>query len=117
MTIWRKQDVRFTLEDETTEHPVATVRIDTPAGRLFAMAECMRAGRTVTLAGLHVHGERTSANNVGSANLMVLVQAFMEIIDFDELAVTGGLRTTGANPGQAPRRIRFTRRPAALLGR
>jgi hypothetical protein len=116
MAIWRKQDVGFVLEEDTTDDPVATVHIDTPSGRLFAMAECMRSERTITLAGLHVHGDRTVANTVGPANLIVLAQAFMETMDVDELVVTGGLRTTGANPGKTPRPVRFARRPAAHLG-
>ena len=117
MAIWRKQDVGFDLEDDSVGHPVATIRIDTPAGCLYGMAECTQVGRSLRLAGLHVHGDRTSANQVGPANLMVLVQAFMETMDVDELVVTAGLRTTGANPGQAPRTIRFSRRSATHLGR
>lgn len=116
MAIWRKQGIEFDLEADSVDHPVATIRIDTPAGRLYGMAECVQVGRSLRLAGLHVHGERTSANQVGAANLMVLVQAFMETMDVDELVVTTGLRTTGANPGQAPRAVRFARRSAAHLG-
>jgi hypothetical protein len=116
MAIWRKRDISFAVEDDTTDHPIATASIDTPVGRLFAMAEIVPAGRSLRLEGLHVHGERCGANHVGTANLPVLVQAFMEAMDVDELVVAGGVRTTGANSGQTPRLLRFTRRTAADLG-
>jgi hypothetical protein len=108
--LWQRAVLRFRLDDETTDHPVATLTIDTPAGRLFVMAEAVQSGRTMLLSGLHVHGEHTRANRIGAANLLVLIPAFMELMDVDELVVTGGTRTTGAHPGQTPRRIRFARR-------
>jgi hypothetical protein len=116
MAVWRTQEIGFALEDDTTDHPIATVSIDTPAGRLFALAELVTMGRSLKLSGLHVHGERAGANHVGAANLLVVIQAFMEIMDVDELVVAGGVRTTGANSGQAPRLLRFTRRAADHLG-
>ena len=117
MALWRKRDISFVLDDEAADHPVATLRIATPAGRLFAMANILAIGRSILVAGLHVHGERDFANRVGAANLLVLVQAFMEVMDVDELVVAGGIRSTGAKPGKTPRHIRFTRRPDDHLGR
>jgi hypothetical protein len=116
MTIWRKQDIRFDLADDASDHPVATIVIDTPAGRLIAMAEPVPLGRVLTLIGFHVHGDRTVANAIGPANLILLARAFMEAMNVDELVVAGGLRTTGAHPNRTPRPIRFTRRLVADLG-
>ena len=113
MAIWGKQAITFDLDVELTAHPVATLTVNTPVGTLFVMAEAVRTGGVVTLVGLHVQSDRVAANDVGTANVMVVVQAFMEMLDVDELVVAGGIRTTGANPGKTPRRVRFTRRPAA----
>lgn len=117
MAIWRKRDIRFDLADDASDHPVATVVVHTPAGRLIAMAEPVPLARTLMLVGFHVHGDSTAANSIGPANLIVLAQAFMEEMNVDELVVAGGVRTTGAHPDRAPRPIRFTRRAAAHLGR
>jgi hypothetical protein len=93
-----------------------TIVINTPAGRLIAMAEPVLVGRTLTLRGFHVHGDRTHANDIVAANLMVLAQMFMEAMNVDELVVAGGVRTTGANPDRTPHRIRFTRRTDDRMG-
>lgn len=110
MAIWRKDEVTINFLDGLVEHPVVTVTIDSPAGELRAMAEPAQNGRVMILTGFHMHGELTSANQVGTANLMVLAQVLMEMVDVDELVVTARLRTTGANPGPRQGRIRFTRR-------
>jgi hypothetical protein len=99
MAIWRRDEVAITFLDGLVEHPVVTVTIDSPAGELRAMATPLLAGRTLLLTGFHMHGELTSANQVGATNLIVLAQALMEMMDVDELVVTTGLRTTGAKPG------------------
>jgi hypothetical protein len=109
MAIWRKDQVSINFWDDMVDHPVVTARVDTPAGELRVMAVPSQVGRTMLLTSLHMHGELTSANQVGAANLIVVVQVLMEMMDVDELFVTAGLRTTGANPGSRPRRIRFTR--------
>ena len=110
MAIWRRQDIGFDLADDASDHPVGTIVINTPAGRLIAMAEPVLMDQALLLRGFHVHGDLTRANAIGPANLMVLAQAFMEAMDVDELVVAGGIRTTGANPNRTPRLLRFTRR-------
>ena len=113
MAIWQRHELQLDLDDVGSDHPVVTVVAYTPAGRLYAMAEPIRLGRVLTLVGFHMHGEWTAANTVGTANLMLLAQELMELMDVDELLVAAGLRTTGANPGKTPRRIRLTRKPPA----
>jgi hypothetical protein len=117
MTIWRRDQIRFVLDDDTTSHPIVNLVVETPSGRLVVMDEPFQMGRTMMLGGLHMHGEDVGANQVGVANLQTIVQALLEVMDLDELLVTGGVRTTGASPGSAPRTIRFTRRTAAGMGR
>jgi hypothetical protein len=77
------------------------------------MAVPSLAGLTMLLTGLHIHGELTSANQVGAANLIVVAQVLIEMMDVDELIVAAGVRTSGANPGPRPGRIRISRRTAA----
>jgi hypothetical protein len=109
MAVWRRDEVAITFWDEMVDHPVVTVNVDTPAGELRAMAVPSLVGRTLLLTGLHIHGELTSANTVGAANLIVVARALMEMMDVDELIVAAGVRTTGANPGPRPGRMRLTR--------
>jgi hypothetical protein len=113
MALWRRDQIRFDLEDATTQHPVATVSIETPVGRLSVIAEVARLAGTLMLLGLHVQSETVDVNAIGPGNLRLIVHAFMELMDLDELVVTGGFRTTGARPGRTPRERRFTRRRPA----
>jgi hypothetical protein len=113
MALWRRDQIRFDLEDANTQHPVAVVAIETPAGRLSVMAEVARLAGTLMLLGMHVQSETVEVNAIGPGNLRQIVIAFMERMDLDELVVTGGLRTTGAHPGRTPRERRFTRRRPA----
>jgi hypothetical protein len=117
MALWRRDQIRFDLAEDATDHPVTTLTVDTPAGRLIVMATCLQSRRSMTLLGLHAHGETVGANAIGAANLAVIARAFMELMDLDELVVAGGTRTTGANPSRIPRRIRFARRDPDRVGR
>jgi len=113
MALWGHNEVAITLWDDMVDHPVVTAKVDTPAGELRVMAVPSLVGRTLVLTGLHIHGELTSANHVGAANLIVVAQVLMEMMDVDELIVAAGIRTTGANPGPRPGRIRISRHTAA----
>jgi hypothetical protein len=106
--MWAVGDISFELLDDMTDDPVVTLLVMTPAGRLMFVAEPMEQGTSLVLQGTHVQDARVNA--VGTANLMVIAQALMEGMGFDELVVEGALRTTGANPGRRPRALRFTRR-------
>jgi hypothetical protein len=109
MAVWRRDQVWFEFADDASQHPVATLTIETPVGLLMVMAEAEKRGRSLSLKGLHVQSQGAGRNSVGPANLNFIVRVFMEVMDIDELVVTGGVRTTGANPGRPPRERRFTR--------
>jgi hypothetical protein len=116
MALWRRDQLWFSLATGFTQDPVATITVDTPAGRLLVMAEPEQTGRSMTLHGLHVQGDAVGPNDIGTGNVTIVVRAFMEVMCLDELLVAGGIRTTGANPGRTPARIRFTRRAVARMG-
>src|SRR5262245_19350648 len=69
-------DIIFDIVAEDTDHPVATVSFETPAGQIQIMAEVEEEGRTLRLIGMHIQG--AGANAVGIANLRILVDADME---------------------------------------
>ena len=50
----------------------------------------------------HVQSEGVAPNAIGSANLVLLARASMEVMDLDELLVTGELRT-GTGVIRSPR--------------
>ena len=116
--MWAITEISFEMVDDTTDDPVVTLFVMTPAGRLTFVAEPVERGATLVLKGVHVRDAHPNA--VGAANLMVIAQALMERIGYYGLEVEGALRTTGANPGYRPRVFRFTRRvrtsPAARRG-
>ena len=115
--MWSTADVSFEIVDNMTDDPVATLVVNTPAGRLTFMAELVQRGATLVVRGTHV--QDVHPNAVGAANLMVIAHALMERMGFDGPEIEGAVRTTGANPGHRPRAFRFTRRvrPAPAFGR
>jgi len=114
---WTPDRIGFRLIEDATDHPLVTIAADTPDGTLFLMAEPELLGRCLVLKGVHVHAERIGVNGVGPGNLMRLAQVMMERMNVDELVVEGAVRTTGANRGYAPGRIRFARRSAHRVAR
>ncbi|WP_146604634.1 hypothetical protein [Rhodoplanes roseus] len=74
------------------------------------MAEVDLVERCLYLRGLHLHGIDVGANALGVAVLRDIVQEVMEALDVDSIVVGGARRTSGAGPGRAPGRLRFTRK-------
>jgi hypothetical protein len=111
---WRPGEITFEIVAEETDHPVATVSFETPAGEIKIMAELEEQGRTLRLVGLHIQG--AAANEIGVANLRRLADTVMEKMDYDAIEIEGAVRTTGASPGRRPGRLRFSRRLRAATG-
>ena len=105
---WQAADISFEVLDDMTDAPVVTLQAFTPAGKLLLTGEPVYLDSTLLLRRAHVQG--ATANAVGAANLMVVVQAFLEVMGYNGLEIEGAVRTTGANPGHTPRVFRFTRR-------
>lgn len=111
---WQPGDITFDIIAEETDHPVATVSFETPAGQIRIMAELKEEGRTLRLIGLHIQG--AAGNAVGIANLRILADTVMDKMDYDVIEVEGAVRTTGASPGRRPGRLRFVRRSGPATG-
>ncbi|KQP34213.1 hypothetical protein ASF27_01205 [Methylobacterium sp. Leaf102] len=110
-------DVGIVVDHANSDDPIFTVAVQTPRGSLDVMAEVTLLGRTLVLTGLHIGGD--PAEQWGAAALRDIVQGVMEQLDVDEIHIVGGVRTTGANPGRAPRprRLRRAPQPQAAAGR
>jgi hypothetical protein len=109
---WRPTEIHFDIIDHLTDHPIVTMFIDTPAGRIEIMGEPVMRGNTMVVREAHL--QTMSPQRIGVGNLYLLARMVMERMDIDGLTIEGSLRTTGANPGRKPEPIRFTR-PAAHL--
>ena len=105
--MWAVTDVAFEIVDDMTDDPVVTVLVRTPIGQLAFAAEPFVEGDTLVARRTHVQGAQ--ANAIGAANLIVIARAVMEGMGYNGLIIEGALRTTRANPGHRPRKIRFTR--------
>jgi hypothetical protein len=116
MAVWDRRAIDFVLEDEGTDGVVATLRVMTPAGDLLFMGVPEEVGKTITVRGVHVQGDGPGLGPaaVGTAHLIVIAQTLLERFGYHELVVFGASRTTGRRPGEAPRVLRFTRRPAPV---
>jgi len=109
-SVWAAANIEIVLDEDLTDDPVLTAEIATPAGRLKAMADVSLDNRTLHLIGLHLHGDDFGPNEFGSANLRRLADAVMEKLNCHAIIVEGATRTSGANPGAAPKRLCFRRR-------
>lgn len=109
-TVWRAGDIVIEVDDRLTDDPIVTATIATPVGHLRMMAEVQFDEATLRLTGLHLHGEDVGPREFGSGNLRRLADAVMEVLECDEIVREGAVRQSGANPGRAPRTLRFKRR-------
>ena len=107
--MWRTDEIKFIISEDLTKGPVLTVEIVTPAGVIYAMAEPVEQGRTLTLKGFHIQAV-SDARLFGPGNLRFLAELVMEMMDHDELIVEGAVRTSGDRKGHRPRSRRFARR-------
>jgi hypothetical protein len=94
---------------ELSERAIATAKVETSVGVLMVMAEVLLDGRRLVLHGLHLHGANVGVNELGIVGLRRMVREVMEELDVDEIVIRGSVRTTGSNPGRAPRELRFAR--------
>jgi hypothetical protein len=113
--MWAVGDISFDLAADLTDDPVVTVFVTTPAGLVTLIGEVFDRGAVLVLRGVHI--QDATPNRIGAANLMVMAQALMERLEYDGLEIEGAARTTGANPGHRPGRLRFRRRAGSSPAR
>jgi hypothetical protein len=88
---------------------VVVARIITGTGTLLVLSEVALIAGVLTLRGLHIQGENVGMNELSVTGIRNVMRDAMESLDVDEIVIEGAARTTGANPGRRPRRLRFTR--------
>jgi hypothetical protein len=112
---WKPDELSFDFRYELTFGQVVTVRIQTPAGAVFAMAEVEERWTDAGSNGFHMHAE-AGRRALGAPNVRMLAQHVMEVMDYDEPVIQGAARTSGARPGRIPGRLRFSRRDVPSPG-
>jgi len=90
---------------DQSEDPHFVAIIETNRGRLETLCEAILSDKTLELKGLHIGGDPRV--EWGWADLRALARLVMERLDVDEIVVTGGVRTTGGNPGRQPKQWRI----------
>jgi hypothetical protein len=101
--------MRFDIINEFTEGCVVTIRVEISGSELVIMGEPKETGRKLVVEKAHFGYSKGGSNSVGLKLLRDVARGLMEIMDYDELIIEGEIRTTGANPGQRPNPLRFTR--------
>ncbi|RVU20252.1 hypothetical protein [Methylobacterium oryzihabitans] len=114
--MWSASDITIDLVLDESAEDILTGVVATPAGTVKVMAEVSFTEGGLILRGLHMHSQVGGANAFGAVHLRHLAQAVMETFDVGSLEVAGASRTTGANPGRRPGRLRFTRKPSPREG-
>ncbi|GAB6843169.1 hypothetical protein HNR00_002629 [Methylorubrum rhodinum] len=98
---------RITIEIDEAEGSEMIVVIGTPSGIVRLAGAVRLSGGVLTIEDAHVEGlapgalRRSGLNAIGSK--------ILEVTGADSLVLQGSARTTGRNPGRAPRLIRFPR--------
>jgi hypothetical protein len=100
------------IRDQSDEN-IVVARVATTVGTILVMAEIELSGQSLILSGVHIQGDDVKANEIGVAGLRRMIQEAMEELGVDEIVIIGAVRSTGANPGRAPRPLRFTRKVPA----
>lgn len=113
---WTKDDVSVEIDNSLTADPVVTVVFQTPIGHVTVMAELIVRNNHALAGRLHIHGTSFEPGELGISGLRALAFRAMEILDVSSIQIDGARRTTGANPGNTPRPIRFTRPAASREG-
>ena len=111
--MWAIEDIDFTLVNDFSADPIATLEFRTPAGVVLVMGEPRRVERTLFVTALHIQGLYIGANSVGTANLRAMAE---KVMDYDAIVVQGAARTSGANPSRRPGLLRFARRRGPAAG-
>ena len=68
--MWQAGEISFDLDESAAEHPTVTVVCLTPAGELRVLADIVRTGRVIAVAGAHIQG--LDANQLGVGGLIAL---------------------------------------------
>jgi hypothetical protein len=106
---WKRDAVSFSLVDEVTSDPVATIEVITPGGTMTIMGEPYPIGKILVVERIHISSRGIGPNDIGIRNLRLIADVIMEAMGYDVIRLEGAIRTTGANPGRRPRPIRFAR--------
>ena len=101
--MWTSDQIVVEIED--AEHPELIVRIATPMGVLRLMANVSITKRVLRMDRVHVEGLKPGA--LGRTGLNAIGRKLMELADVEEVIIQGSARTTGRNPANIPRPIRF----------
>lgn len=99
--------LEFFIVADQSEDPHYVAVAQTNRGRLETLSEVILDERTLELKGLHIGGDPKV--EWGWADLRKLARLIAENLDVDEIIVTGGVQTTGGNPGRQPKQWRIRR--------
>ena len=99
--------IRFELKWDDSEGDVLIASIWIPEGLIEVMARVELCGKSIILKEFHIQGLK--ANRLGAARLKAIGRHVLETLDYDQLIIEGGRRTTGASKGRRPKQIRIKR--------
>ena len=100
-------DIELIVDEQLSEDPCLIIEIVTPHGRLMVMGEVEVFADFLVIKGMHVGGD--AALRWGWSRLRRLGRSIAEKLDVEYIEIRGAVRTTGANPGRQPSRVRLLR--------
>ncbi len=98
---------RITIDIDEAEGSEMIVVIGTPVGILRLAGAVRLTGGVLLIDSAHVEG--LAPGVLGRGGLNAIGSKILEMTGADSLVLQGSARTTGRNPGRAPRPIRFPR--------
>jgi hypothetical protein len=97
--------VDIAVELDCAEDDWAIVVVTTPIGKISIAGALRWEGRTLHVTGAHIGGLKPGA--LGRKGLNAVGRKLLEAADVDKIIIEGADRTTGRNPGRAPKRFCF----------
>ena len=93
------------LDIREADRDVVLVTASGSWGTVMLMASVRFEARTIYLDGVHIGGSH--AGRLGRTGLNAIARKVLEESGADEIVIQGSIRTSGRNPGRAPRAFRF----------
>lgn len=103
----RADEIDIFVDGDESEDPYFLVELATRDGSLLIMGEIEFGDSHLIVRGMHIGGN--PAVKRGWSRLRMLGRMIAEKLDVDYIEIHGAVRTTGANPGRRPRRVRLSR--------
>ncbi len=99
-------DIEIIIDEDESEDPSLIVKIKTPDGDLDLLGEVEMYDNHIIARRVHIQGG--GKGTMGWSKVREIGRLTAEKLDVEYIEIHGAVRSTGANPGRQPRKIRLS---------